>query len=111
MQVIVESRHVQGNALRSVAENRLRFVLRRLAWLVPRARLRLSDANGPRGGVDKQVQVELQLIGVRPVIVSATSRDWRAAIDTAVGRAARRMVRSYRRARQSGPARPLDLAL
>ena len=37
MEVIVESRNPEVSALRSVAENRLRFVLRRLAWRVPRA--------------------------------------------------------------------------
>ncbi|WP_018410550.1 hypothetical protein [Methyloversatilis thermotolerans] len=100
MEVIVESRNPEGNALRSVAESRLRFALRRLAWLVPRARLRLSDTNGPRGGVDKQVQVELQLIGNQPVVVKATAREWRVALDEALGRAVRVLVRTIRRARE-----------
>lgn len=100
MQVIVESRHAQGNDLRTVAERRLRFVLRRLSWLVPRARVRLTDANGPRGGVDKQVQVELEVAGARPVVVKAKSSEWRAAIDAAIALAAQRLVRSYKRARE-----------
>lgn len=105
MQVIVESRSAEGSALRSVAENRLRFVLRRLAWQIPKARLRLSDINGPRGGEDKEVQVELQLAGAPPVVVSAKSRDWRAALDAALARASQRLVRTVRRARQAAAPR------
>ena len=99
MQVIVESRHAEGEAIRSMAEDRLRFVLRRLAWRIPRARLSLLDTNGPRGGVDKKVQVELRLDGLQPVVVSATSADWRRSIDTAIDRAARTLLRTCRRAR------------
>jgi len=44
MQVLFESRDPGGALLREVAERRLRFVMRRLTWLVPRARLQLSDA-------------------------------------------------------------------
>ena len=50
MQVIVESRSAEASALRSVAENRLRVVLRRLAWRIPKERVSLSDQNGPKGG-------------------------------------------------------------
>jgi len=100
MQVIVESRSAEASALRSVAENRLRFVLRRLAWRIPKAKLLLSDLNGPKGGEDKQVQIELKLVGARPIVVTATSRDWRAAIDTALERATQKVVRVMRRARQ-----------
>lgn len=101
MQVIVESRSAEASALRSVAENRLRVVLRRLAWRIPTARVSLFDLNGPKGGEDKHVQVELRLTGARPVVVSATGRNWRKAIDTALARASQRVVRTMRRARQA----------
>lgn len=107
MEVIVESRNPEVSALRSVAENRLRFVLRRLAWRVPRARVHLDDTNGPRGGIDKEVRVELQMIGSAPVVVSARSRDWRGALDAALARAVQRLVRTVRRARQPPLAKVL----
>ncbi len=105
MKVIVESRNAEGSALRSMAETRLRFVLRRLAWLVRTASVRMSDVNGPRGGIDKQVRVELHVSGARALIVSATSGDWRAAVDAAIGRAARMLARNLRRRRQATPPR------
>ena len=39
--------------------------MRRLTWLVPRARVWLSTINGPRGGVDKRCHVVLHTFGSR----------------------------------------------
>ena len=70
MQVLFKSRDPQATRLRGVAERRLRFVLRRLTWLVPQAEVRLSDVNGPRGGIDKRCQVELKTDGAGSVVVN-----------------------------------------
>jgi hypothetical protein len=51
--VLFKSRHPQATELRDQTEGRVRFVLRRLGWLVPRAEVQMSDVNGPRGGLDK----------------------------------------------------------
>lgn len=102
MQVIFETRDPQAAGLRQLAVTRLRFVLRRVRWLVPRATLRLSDLNGPRGGVDKRCQVELDTDGNRKVVIQAVARDWRSAIDSALGRAARTLLRLWQRSRHPG---------
>ena len=97
MQVLFESRDSHGAEWREVAVRRLRFVLRRLSWLVPRARVQLFDVNGPRGGVDKQCRVELKTASAGTVVVTAMARDWQHALDTALARSARTLVRSWRR--------------
>ena len=99
MQVIFESRHPGGAELREVAIERLRFAMRRLSWLVPRARVQLADINGPRGGTDKQCQIELKT-STGTVVISSLATDWRGAIDTAVQRATRVVVRSLQRQRK-----------
>ena len=105
MQVLFESRDPEAAELRDLAVTRLQFVLRRLRTLVPRARVRLSDINGPRGGVDKRCQVELRTEGAGTVVITAVARDWRSALDNALGRAARVLARSWQRSR-----RPAHLA-
>jgi hypothetical protein len=64
MQVLFKTRHLQATELRDLTECRVRFVLRRLSWLVPRAEVQMSDVNGPRGGIDKRCQVELRTISL-----------------------------------------------
>lgn len=97
MQVIFESRDTEGRQFKALAEQRARFVLRRLSWLVPQASIRLSDVNGPRGGIDKRCQVEFTTQGSGRIVSTATAADWRAALEGALTRAARRIVRSMQR--------------
>lgn len=97
MQVLFKSRHPQATDLRDLTERRVRFVLRRLGWLVPRAEVRMSDVNGPRGGIDKRCQVELHTDGAGSVVVASVASDWRTALDDALARAARFLMRLWRR--------------
>ncbi len=97
MQVLFKSRHPNATDLRDLTETRVRFVLRRLGWLVPRAEVQMSDVNGPRGGVDKRCQVELWTDGGGSVVVAAVARNWRTALDDALARAMRFLLRARRR--------------
>ena len=101
MQVLFKSRHPQANELRDLTERRVRFVLRRLGWLVPRAEVQMSDVNGPRGGIDKRCQVELRTDGAGSVVVASVANDWRTALDNALARAARFVLRMWRRGSDS----------
>lgn len=101
MQILFKSRHPQATELRDLTERRVRFVLRRLGWLVPRAEVQMSDVNGPRGGIDKRCQVALKVEGAEPVVVTSVARDWRTALDNALARAARFLVRLWRRGSDS----------
>jgi ribosome-associated translation inhibitor RaiA len=101
MQVLFKSRHPQAAELRDLTERRVRFVLRRLGWLVPRAEVQMSDVNGPRGGIDKRCQVELRTDGAGSVVVASVANDWRTALDNALARAERFLMRLWRRGRDS----------
>ncbi len=101
MQVQFDIRQPDSPGLRRQAERRLRFVTRRLRWLVPQARIQLRDINGPRGGVDKRCQVELRTSGAGTIVVTAVARHWHEALDRALNRAARSLVRAWRRARMT----------
>ena len=106
MQVIFESRDPEGAQMRDLAVRRARFVMRRLGWLVPRARVQLSDVNGPRGGIDKRCQLELKTDGRGCVVITAVARDWRSALDSALGRAAQLVMLNWRRRQARDQHRP-----
>ena len=101
MQVLFKSRHPQATQFRDLTERRVRFVLRRLGWMVPRAEVKMSDVNGPRGGIDKRCQVELRTDGAGSLVVASVANDWRAALDNALARAARFLMRLWRRGSDS----------
>ena len=101
MQVLFKSRHPQATQFRDLTERRVRFVLRRLGWMVPRAEVKMSDVNGPRGGIDKRCQVELRTDGAGSLVVASVANDWRTALDNALPRAARFLMRLWRRGSDS----------
>jgi hypothetical protein len=84
MQVIFESPDPEGRQLRDLAIHRVRFVMRRVAWFVPRATVQLADINGPDGGVDKRCRIELSTGDAEPVVVTSLARDWRTALESAL---------------------------
>lgn len=107
MQIRIKSPTSPSSSLRELAQRRVRFVMRRLVWLVPEATVQLVDVNGPRGGVDKRCRVTLQPVGLPPVVVTSTATEWRTALDQALARAARALLRQWRRSQSS----PHDLRL
>lgn len=105
MQVLFKSRHPHATDLRDLTERRVRFVLRRLGSRVPRAEVHMSDVNGPRGGIDKRCQVELRTDGAGSVVVAAVASNWRTALDNALARAARFLLRLWRKGSDAGRMR------
>ena len=97
MEVFFEACDQESAKLRDMTHRRARFALRRLVWLVPTVRVRLSDAIPPRGGTHKHCRVEVHTQGRGAVIVQTRAHNWRAALDTALSRAARLLLRAIRR--------------
>lgn len=98
MQIIIQGLNFPvTDALRSHTEKRLRFSLTCCDNHIQRVLVRLSDINGPRGGVDKRCQVHLVLAGLPDVVVDDTEADLYVAIDRATERAARTVVRKIGR--------------
>jgi hypothetical protein len=110
MQVIFESRDSEAAQMRDLSIERVRFSLRRLDSLVPRAKVQFSDVNGPRGGVDKRCQVELSTESVGTVVIASLARDWRTALDRSLGRATRVLTRSLQRNQKPVRGRTAKLA-
>ena len=111
MQVIFESRDADGAQLRDLSVERVRFALRRLTSMVPRAKVQFSDVNGPRGGVDKRCQVELSTDAAGTVVIASLARDWRTALDRSLARATRVLTRSLQRNQKPTRGRTAKLAL
>ncbi len=79
-------RHHDG--LFALAAERTHAALGRFASQVRSVALRLSDENGPRGGVDRRCVAEVQLVDGQRLVTHELSADWGEAVGNAVGRAA-----------------------
>ena len=80
----------------TLSENLRQHILRRLAYalnhgraLISRIVVRLTDVNGPKGGVDKCCGIELRLKGQSAITVDDVQADLYVAIDRAAERTGR----------------------
>lgn len=101
MQLLFQTRDRDALGLRDWALQRLRAVLKRLSWRVSHASVQFTDVDGPRHGVDKRCQVSVVATDGTPVVVSATARDWRVALNLALARVIEALRRSFRRGQQA----------
>jgi len=82
-----------SDALKNHVHSRLGFTSLFASRRVRRVHVRLSDLNGPRGGIDKRCLVKVRLEGLPFVVVEDVQSDMYSAIDRAIGRAARTVKR------------------
>jgi hypothetical protein len=107
MQVQIESSHSgEANGLRAGLDQRVRFVFRRMQDKVQQIRVSLHDINGPRGGVDKECRVTLKIDGRGFLVVTAQAPSGSLALDNALRRANRSLLRLWQRRRR--PLRSLS---
>ena len=86
--------------LRDHVARRLAYALNHGLDSVSRVVVRLSDVNGPRGGVDKRCGIEIRLKGTTAVAIEDTEADLYVAIDRAAERAGRTLDRRLARRRE-----------
>lgn len=111
MTIDIRFRHLQGSdPLRAYVVRCIRFQLRRVRRALSAVVVRLSDVNGPRGGVDKRCQVLLRGSGHPPVMIEEVRVDAYAAVDVAMERAALAASRGLGRMR-AGRRRGLRAAV
>ena len=68
--------------------------------------MRLSDINGPRGGLDKRCLIEARLKHAPALVIEDIEADLYLAIDRATARTGRAMERSLARQREFAPGLP-----
>ncbi|HHJ16919.1 MAG TPA: HPF/RaiA family ribosome-associated protein [Gammaproteobacteria bacterium] len=109
MQIDIQARNFQlTEALSNHTERRLGFALSARDDHIQRVIVRLSDINGPRGGVDKHCHIQVVLAHMPDVVIEDTEADLYAAIDRAADRAGRTVARrlARQRVRDRAPGLP-----
>lgn len=88
------------DSLRSYTTLRMKFALERNDNHVMSVKVRLSDINGPRGGIDKRCQIDLVVAGQNDIVIEDTETNLYVAIDRASDRCARTLARHLERSRE-----------
>lgn len=88
------------DGIRDYTKRRMQFAVDRNDGHIMSARVRLSDINGPRGGVDKCCQIDLALAGQNNIVIEDTEADLYVAIDRASDRCKRTLARRLERLRE-----------
>lgn len=83
--------------LRDYTKKRLAYNLYSGNAYIQRVIVRLSDINGPRGGEDKRCCLEIRLKGLPEIVIEDTETNLYVAINRAVERAGRTLVRRLSR--------------
>lgn len=98
-------------ALREHVTRRVSFALTRYRDHVRRIDVRLSDENGPRGGVDKRCCLRLRVGGRPDIVIDNTEEDLYTAVSRSADRAERALIRQLLRSRALPPRRAWPEAL
>lgn len=93
----------------ALIRRKLGMKLGKFATSIERVSVRVTDTNGPRGGVDQVCNVKVVLSGLPSVVVERRHADVHAAIDVAL-RATEQAVRRSVRRRRMKPLRGRDSA-
>lgn len=92
---------VPSDVLRQYAVRRIHLQLSRFDTEIREVIVRLSDINGPRGGVDSRCQLTVRGRRLANVFVSELSDNAHAALDMAVDRLGYAVTRALERAREA----------
>lgn len=110
MDIVIQAQHPQAHALRDLVNSRVRFATQRLARFVSRAVIRFTDLNGPRGGVDKQCQIQLNTANGGVLVVSSRGTDWRTTLEDTLARATQVLGRRFNAQKPRAVTKPGVLA-
>lgn len=87
-------------AIDTFVRDEIRSTLDRFSDEIVSVDVFMKDTNGPKGGVDKQVLVRIQMRGRQQIALQTTSEDLYAAVRVSSKRAKRAVRRSLRKGRR-----------
>jgi hypothetical protein len=98
--------HIRNEVLepefKTFTENRVRFSLKRLFWLVRKIKVRYSSVTQLKKGFSHSCMIELQTFDNRKIEVSFTARDRQTALDMGLKKVYKHMQKAFHKAQKYG---------
>ena len=102
MDVVLENKELVESELKVFTENRVKFSLKRLFWLVRRVRVRYSSVKLSDTACNQNCLIELQTFDHRQIEVSVTARDRRTALEMGLKKVYKHLQKAFHKAQKYG---------
>ena len=102
MDVILESKEVAEPELKTFTENRVKFSLKRLYWLVRKIKVKYTAIPQSKTQYNQNCLIELQTFDHRQIEFSVTARDKKTALDMGLKKAYKHVQKVFHKAQKYG---------
>jgi len=102
MDVILDSKEGLEAELKTFTENRVKFSLKRLFWLVRKIKVKYSLVINAKSSCNQNCRIELQTFDHRLIEVSITSRDRRAALEMGLKKVYKHIQKAFNKTQKYG---------
>jgi hypothetical protein len=102
MDVILEAKETADPDLKVFTENRVKFSLKHLFWLVRKIKVRYTALPHSRNQCNQNCLIELQTFDHRQIEFSVTARDKRTALDMGLKKAYKHVQKVFHKAQKYG---------
>ena len=102
MDVVLETKEPLETEFKTFTENRVKFSLKRLFWLVRKIKVKYSLASQAKTGCNHNCIIELQTFDNRQIEVSCTARDRRTALEMGLKKVYKLMQKAFHKAQTYG---------
>ena len=102
MDVILDSKEGLETELKTFTENRVKFSLKRLFWLVRKIKVKYSLVINAKSSCNQNCRIELQTFDHRLIEVSITARDRRTALEMGLKKVYKHIQKAFNKTQKYG---------
>ena len=102
MKVILDSREEVEPELKTFTENRVKFSLKRLFWIVRKIRIQYSLAPSSKASCNQHCMISLETFDHHQIEVSMTARDKRMALEMCLKKIYKLVQKAFHKSQQYG---------
>ena len=102
MDVILDSKEGLETEFKTYTENRVKFSLKRLIWLVRKIKVKYSLVANAKTSCNQNCRIELQTFDHRLIEVSITARDRRAALEMGLKKVYKHVQKAFNKSQKYG---------
>jgi hypothetical protein len=102
MNVILEAKEEVETELKIFTENRVKFSLKRLLWMVRKIKIQYSAVSPGKASSNQSCLISLETFDHRQIEVSVTARDRRTALEMCLKRMYKLVQRALHKSQQYG---------